>query len=450
MKTIVKNRAFMIFFVVLLLVITACGASEEAPLSERAAPTADVSQIVQAVLAQVEQQTVTPVAAPDSTIDADTIVAEVLAQVESAHKNDTSSAAPAVDTNQIVAEVLAQVESRLQQQSELDMTATDPSIEVAAGADIQNALIRLYQQANPSVVYIVIPSVGSGSGFVYNAQGYIVTNYHVVEAGSNYEVVFSNGDRRSADLIGADVDSDLAVIKVDALPEGVEPLPLAEADNIQVGQFVVAIGNPFGEQGSMSLGIVSGLDRSLRSQRQTQLGSSYTLPQVIQTDAPINPGNSGGPLLNLAGKVVGVNSAIASTTGTNSGVGFSIPVAAVRQVVPNLVENGEYVYPYLGASFASEITLDDQSTFGLTQSQGAYVLEVTQGSPAAKAGLIAANTTTGRGGDLIVDIDGQEIKDFSDLNSYLVFHTQAGQTIELSVLRAGELIVLPLTLGARP
>lgn len=450
MKTIAKNRGVVIIFVVLLLVLTACSTPEEAPVSEMAAPAADVDRIVQAVLAKVEPQVTPSIAPRDSTIDADALLEAVLAEVESQLERNPPATATVVDTDQIVEEVLAQVESRLEQQSEIDLAAPDHSTGVGVGTDIESTLVRLYREANPAVVYIVIPSIGSGSGFVYDAQGYVVTNYHVVESGSEYEVVFSNGLRQSAELVGSDIDSDLAVIKVDQLPEGVEPLPLAEADSIQVGQFVVAIGNPFGEQGSMSLGIVSGLDRSLPSQRQTRLGGSYTLPQVIQTDAPINPGNSGGPLLNLAGQVVGVNSAIASTTGTNSGVGFSIPVAAVRQVVPSLVENGEYVYPYLGVSFVSEISLDDQSKLGLSQTQGAYVTDVTQGGPADKAGLIAADPSTGRGGDLIVNLDGQEIKDFSDLNSYLVFHTKAGQTIEITLLRDGERTVLPLTLGARP
>jgi 2-alkenal reductase len=277
-----------------------------------------------------------------------------------------------------------------------------------------------------------------------------VTNNHVVEDGRSYEVVFANGERTSARLIGTDVDSDLAVIKVDQLPADIQPLPLAAADDIAVGQFVAAIGNPFGEQGSMSLGIVSGLGRSLPSQRETVMGSSYSLPQVIQTDAPINPGNSGGPLLNLMGDVVGVNSAIASTTGTNSGVGFSIPVAAVRRIIPSLIENGEYVYPYMGASFDSEITLSEKSELGLSQTLGAYVMGVSQDGPADNAGLIAANPMTRRGGDLIVEIDDQEITDFSDLNSYLVFHTAVGQTIQVTVLRDGQRVTLPLTLGARP
>jgi 2-alkenal reductase len=246
------------------------------------------------------------------------------------------------------------------------------------------------------------------------------------------------------------VDSDLAVIKVDELPDGVQPLPMGSSDDLAVGQFVVAIGNPFGEQGSMSLGIVSGLGRSLRSQRELETGSSYSLPQVVQTDAPINPGNSGGPLLNLDGEVVGVNSAIATTSGSNSGVGFSIPVKAVRRIVPSLIEDGSFEYPYMGAAFEDEISLDDQSTFDLPQTSGAYLVSITEGSPADEAGLKAASGTTGRGGDLIIAIDERPIADFDDLNSYLALETSVGQTITIRVLRDGETLDVPLTLGERP
>jgi S1-C subfamily serine protease len=358
-----------------------------------------------------------------------------------------------VDTHEIAGAVTAQVESELAQRGEIAPAMYAAAPVVAAGGEaesFQDTLTRLYREVNPSVVYIVVSSSASGSGFVYSQEGYIVTNRHVVAAGRSYEVVFAGGERQRAELVGADADSDLAVLKVDELPEGVEPLPLAGAEDVQVGQFAVAIGNPFGEQGSMSLGIVSGLGRSLPSQRGSASGSTYSLPQVIQTDAPINPGNSGGPLLNLEGQVIGVNAAIASTTGTNSGVGFSIPVAAVRQIVPSLIEDGKYVYPFMGASFDDDISLDDQAVYGVSQTQGTYVVSVTPGGPAATAGLVAADPRTGEGGDLIVEIDGQRIGDFSDLNSYLVFHTQVGQAIEITVLRDGERVVLPLTLGARP
>ena len=358
-----------------------------------------------------------------------------------------------VDTQERIETVLAQAESELARHDEI-VPAIEPAMPVAAvdeeAESIQDTLIRLYQEVNPSVVYIIVLSSGSGSGFVYSEDGYIVTNHHVAAAGRRYEVVFATGERLPATLVGTDADSDLAVIKVDELPDGAKPLLLADAEEIQVGQFAVAIGNPFGEQGSMSLGIISGLGRSLPSQRGTTTGSTYSLPQVIQTDAPINPGNSGGPLLNLEGEVIGVNAAIASSTGTSSGVGFSIPVAAVKRVVPSLIEDGKHVYPYMGASFDSEISLDEQAVYGVSRTQGAYVIDVTPGSPADRAGLIAADLRTGKGGDLIIDIDGRPIDDFSDLNSYLVFHTQIGQTINITVLRDGEHVVLPLTLGARP
>ena len=374
----------------------------------------------------------------------------VLVIVAACSPTGTASTVPVAataDASAIFATALPQVESPTAQPAEtIPINVPAP---VASG-DLEASIISVYRRANPAVVYIIVPSVGSGSGFVFREDGYIVTNNHVVESGRSFEVVFATGERQRAELVGSDVDSDVAVLKVDRLPDGVDPLRLGDSDSIQVGQFVVAIGNPFGEQGSISLGIVSGMGRSLPSQRETTSGSTYSLPEVIQTDAPINPGNSGGPLLNLAGEVLGVNAAIATTTGTNSGVGYSIPVSAVKLVVPSLIEEGRYVYPYMGAGFDSEVTLDEQTTYGLSQTQGAYVISVTAGSPADQAGLISANPNSGRGGDLVVAIDGRPIVDFSDLNSYLVFHTRVGQTIEITVLRNGERVVLPLTLGARP
>lgn len=381
------------------------------------------------------------------------------------------TAAPTVDTDAIVATVAAKWETQQVLVGDATATPTAEATDTPAAEppptptpapvlpinnpadtalDLQSALISVYERANPSVVQIIVPPVGSGTGFVYGEDGAIVTNNHVVSGGQRYEVVFSDGTRREAELVGTDVDSDLAVLKVDDLPEGVAPLPLADGDSLQVGQFVVAIGSPFGEEGSMSMGIISALGRSLSSRRNVGLSGSYSLPEVIQTDAPINPGNSGGPLLNLQGEVVGINSAIATATGVNSGVGFAIPVQAVRQIVPSLIAEGRYTYSYLGATFYEALSLEAQEAFGLSQTQGAYVVGVTAGSPAAEAGLIPADPTTGRGGDLVIAIDGQPIVDFSDMNSYLVFHTQPGQTIELTVLRGGEELVIPVTLGARP
>jgi 2-alkenal reductase len=370
------------------------------------------------------------------------------------------SVAPTVDTEAIAATVVSQLQSELQEAVEPTATAEPqptPSIvpvnENLPGVvegNLQQTLVEVYGQTNPSVVFIIVPPTASGSGFVYSEDGYIVTNNHVVSGGENIEVVFASGERLAAEVVGTDVDSDLAVLKVGALPEGVSPLPLADGESLQVGQFVVAIGNPFGEAGSMSLGIVSGLGRSLPSQRSIGIGSTYSLPGVIQTDAPINPGNSGGPLLNLSGEVVGINSAIASFTGTNSGVGFAIPVQAVEQIVPVLIETGAYEYPYVGASFDDEVSLAEQELYGLTQTQGTYVVDVVPDGPAAAAGLQGANQETGRGGDLIIAIDDQPVNNFGDLNSYLTFHTSAGQSVELTVLRGEEEVVLSLTLGNRP
>jgi 2-alkenal reductase len=323
--------------------------------------------------------------------------------------------------------------------------------------EIEDLLVGLYQKVNPSVVHILVYTsrndavpLGSGSGFVFDSEGRVVTNNHVVEDGNDFEVVFADGSRRWAEVIGNDVDSDLAVIQVDSLPPNVIPVTLGDSDQLRVGQFVIAIGNPFGEQGSMSLGIISGLGRSLESQRQLDnQGGRYSLPQVIQTDAPINPGNSGGPLLNLAGEVVGVNSAIRTTTGVNSGVGFSIPVNAVRRVIPRLIEEGQYIYAYMGVQIQS-LNLNLQDRLGLPRPSGAYVTGITPNGPAEDAGLIPAQGDDGQGGDLIVAIDGQPVQDTEQLISYLVFKADVGQTVELTVLRDGETITLPLTLGARP
>jgi 2-alkenal reductase len=361
---------------------------------------------------------------------------------------NSSAENTASDPAALVAQAVATLEAQFAAQPASQIVAVNGSTQLA-DSDLEAALISVYAQANPGVVYILVSNGTSGSGFVYSADGYIVTNNHVVSGGRDFEVVFATGERRSAEVVGSDVDSDLAVLQVEDLPAGVTPLPLAD-DSLQVGQFVVAIGNPFGEQGSMSFGIVSGLGRSLPSQRATGAGSSYSLPEVIQTDAPINPGNSGGPLLNLAAEVVGINAAIASTTGANSGVGFSIPVSVVRLVVPRLIDDGAYEYAYMGASFDAEVSLDELSVYGLDQTQGAYVISVTPGSPADDAGLIAANANTGLGGDLVVAIDDQAVNNFADLNRYLVTRAAAGQTVELTVLRSGRTVTLALTLGARP
>ncbi len=379
------------------------------------------------------------------------------------------TAAPTLDESAVVAAVMATLEA----QTPIEIGIPDPTAVaaianpaatpipaiVASAPDmvegLQERLVELYQQVNPSVVFILVNQtgfeLGSGSGFVYDDQGHIVTNAHVVADGDSYEVVLWDGERHSASLLGRDVDSDLAVLQLIDPPADLQPLPLGTVDEVQVGQFVIAIGNPFGEQGSMSLGIVSGLGRSLASQRITDFGGSYRLPRVIQTDAPINPGNSGGPLLNLAGEVVGVNSAIRTDTGVNSGVGFSIPVDAVRRVAPSLIANGRHVYPFMGISVLSpeDISLTERESLGLDdQEGGVYVTVVTPDSPADRAGVVSA--ASGQTGDLIIRLNGKDIHDFDDLNSFLVFEAEVGQVVAVTVLRNGMEVELNLTLGERP
>lgn len=324
-------------------------------------------------------------------------------------------------------------------------------------ADLENRFIEIYNRVNPAVVHIFVFDndgflLGTGSGFVIDQTGNIVTNNHVVADGREFEVVFASGERRRADLKGADVDSDLAVIQVDSLPAEVQPVPLGDSRNLQVGQFVIAIGNPFGEAGSMSIGVISGLGRTLESQHVVA-GGSFSIPQIIQTDAAINPGNSGGPLLNLNGEVIGVNSAILSTSGANSGVGFSIPVNAVRNISPALIANGKYTYPYIGISmWPQAFTLRQLEALGLPPN-GVFVTAVTEGTPADEAGLIGHNlspTTFTPDGDYIIAINGEPVRNSDELLSYLVFETTVGETVELTVLRDGNEISLPLTLGERP
>lgn len=358
--------------------------------------------------------------------------------------------APEISTEAIVQEAVATVQAQLPTPAPSVVETNLPAV----NSDLQNSLISIYQQVNPAVVHIRVFTgsqdfnipLGTGSGFLYDSEGHIVTNNHVVTDGDNFEVVYADGSRSTAAVVGTDVDSDLAVIKAESVPANVAPVVLGDSSAVQVGEFVAAIGNPFDETGSMSVGIVSGLGRTLLSQRVTENGGRYSLPQVIQTDAAINPGNSGGPLLNMKGEVIGVNSAILTETGVNSGVGYTIPVNAVKRVVPSLISDGEYVYPFIGIRMLTlDITLQEE--LGLSQTAGAYVTDVTPGSPADEAGLVGEE---GPGGDLIVAIDGQPVTTSDDLISYLVFETAVGQTVDLTVIRNDEEVVLPLTLGARP
>jgi len=333
--------------------------------------------------------------------------------------------------------------------------------------DPQEQLVALYARVSPGVVSIrTYDDQGSpysqGSGFVYDDQGHIVTNFHVIEGASQMEVDFPSGFKVYGTVIGTDLDSDLAVVRIEAPAEELHPLPLGDSEQLQVGQTVVAIGNPFGLDGTMTIGIVSALGRSLDSAHSAPSGGFFTAGDIIQTDAAINPGNSGGPLLNLRGEVVGVNRAIRTTNYTdggdplNTGIGFAIAVNILKRVVPELIATGRYDYPYLGVGSIDDLDLATIETLGLPRNTGAYVTNVVAGGPADQAGLRAGNQISGlagirAGGDLIIAIDGREVKRFEDLLRYLINYTSPGDQIVLTVIRAdGSQADLTVTLGKRP
>ncbi len=332
---------------------------------------------------------------------------------------------------------------------------------------LETRLTDLYRQASPGVVAIRVyddQGGGQGSGFVYDKQGHIVTNYHVVDGADKIEVDFLSGLKAWARVIGTDKDSDLAVLQVDDVPaEELHPLPLGDSDKVAVGQIAVAMGNPFGLKGTMTVGVVSALGRTLPSEHEAQQGGFFTTGDTIQTDAPINPGNSGGPLLNLQGEVIGINRAIRTSGVTmfgepvNSGIGFAVPSNIVKRVVPALIAHGHYDYPYLGISSLDDLSLEDLEKLGLPTTGGAYIISVVPGSPADKAGLQGAvplgehaADTLPPGGDLIVAVDGQPVREFNDLLHYLFTYTSPGDTITLTILRDGKERDVKLVLGKRP
>ncbi len=296
-----------------------------------------------------------------------------------------------------------------------------------------------------------------GSGFVWDQQGDIVTNNHVVDGADKVEVTYSDGTTVSAQVVGKDLNSDLAVIKVDTPADQLQRVQFADSTQVKVGELAIAIGNPFGLQGTMTVGIVSALGRTLPAGGSDQTGLAYTIPDIIQTDAPINPGNSGGVLVNDQGQVIGVTSAIESPVQANAGIGFAIPSALVQRVVPALIKNGSYEHPYLGIS-GTALTPDLAKAMNLKSDQrGALIEDITSGGPADKAGLHGSDRTVtidgqdvGVGGDIIVAVNNTSVKTMDDLIAYLTDQTEVGQKVSLTVLRNGKEITLDVTLGARP
>ncbi len=349
-----------------------------------------------------------------------------------------------------------------------------------------NSLPELFSKVEKSVVQVASKedtgiSLGStlGSGFVYDKNGYIVTNYHVVagsKAEGNVQITFLDGTVYNAMLIGGDPFSDLAVLKVegDNIPsDKLIPLPIGDSTSLRVGEQIAAIGNPFGLSGSMTEGIVSGLGRMIPSSPESPrnppddilppaaqpLSSTYSIPDIIQIDAPINPGNSGGPLLNIRGEVIGINTAIFSTTGASAGIGFAIPSNTIKKVVPSLIATGSYQHPYIGIA-GTDITPEIADALGLAEARGFLVTDVTPKSPAQKAGIQGGDggnsLTTIMGiemkleGDVILKIDDKTVRKIDDILTYLEREKKVGDTVQFTVLRNGGTENIKLTLGPRP
>jgi len=351
--------------------------------------------------------------------------------------------------------------------SDVPPTALPQSIEISADA-VELLLQNVYERTNPGVVNIDLSDdsgsdlteFGSGSGFVLDTAGHIVTNNHVVEGADEIDVTFADGRVVVARVIGADPYSDLAVIKVEMAADQLHPLEIGDSDAVKVGQRVIAIGNPFGLVGTMTVGIVSGKGRTLPADGATGTSGNFSNPDILQTDAAINPGNSGGPLLNSRGEVIGVNAAIRTdgTNRSNSGVGFAIPSNTVKRVAQQILKDGRASYPYLGVNVDNHFTIGELAVaLKLPVDKGVLVSSIVAGGPAEKAGLRGGDrqvTVRGipvvAGGDIIIAIDGDSIISFDQMIGYLSSQKLVGQEVTLTILRDGETLQLLLTLADRP
>ena len=408
-----KSRfQYFLLFGLLTIVLSACGGLSQAGL--------------------VEQDVLQPVDAPVEELVAPETPALSIPEESVSPSTDTIPA-PSSPTEAPVAQTPIQVA---------------PVAGLEAIAAQQQAFIDLYNRVNPAVVSITTDS-GSGSGFVFDTQGRVVTNNHVVEGARAVFVTFADGTSVDATILGRDPGSDLAALQIDPSEVALTAVPLANSDALQVGQIVIAIGNPFGLANTMTTGIISALDRMFPGATDGN-GNSFSIPNIIQTDAAINPGNSGGPLLDIYGNVIGVNTAIESPVRGNSGVGYAVPANIVSVVVPQLITNGSVSTPWLGIS-GQELNATINGQLNLNESQkGILIAEAVTGGPAAKAGLQGANPATGLGGDIITGINGRPIEVFDDLLGYIVQETAVGQTIQLEILRNGSTITVDLLLEARP
>ena len=319
-------------------------------------------------------------------------------------------------------------------------------------------LVELFEKSEEGVVKIRADSIdsftdtgGVGSGFVYDILGHIITNAHVVEGSDKITVTFLDGSQYNSEIIGVDRFTDIAVIKVNEKPRLLHPLTVGDSSFLKVGEGVAAIGNPFGLAGSMTSGIVSQIGRLLPSQ-----DTGFSIPDVIQTDAAINPGNSGGPLLNMTGEVVGINTAIQSSSGVYSGIGFAVPSNTISKIVPTLIEEGKYAHPWIGI-LGKDIDPDLAKVRGLDNAKGFLILNVIEGSPAEKAGLKGMSEISEIDGDeypvdgdIVISVDDKEVRNISDILIHLQREKTVGDEMVLGVLRDGEFMHITLELVERP
>jgi len=326
---------------------------------------------------------------------------------------------------------------------------------LSLGKDL--SLIQIFERAETGVVRVniqrseeVVSTNGVGSGFVFDKNGHIITNAHVVENSDKVVVTFLDGRSYNAEVIGVDPSTDISVIRVDADSSLLKPLLIGDSSNLKVGMQVAAIGNPFGLSGSMTSGIVSALGRLLPQE------SGFSIPDVIQTDAAINPGNSGGPLLNSRGEVVGINTAIQSATGEFTGVGFAIPSNTIAKIVPKLISDGTYHHPWVGIA-GRDINPDLAKVLHLTDARGFLIVNVVEGSPADKAGLKGSSETKEIdgieyliGGDVVLSVDGNVVRKIDDILIHLQRYKSVGDEMVLEILRDGRVTNIVVKLDERP
>lgn len=447
------------------LVLSACSATSQAALVEQAQTQIEegvseeqAAEILRQVASLIESQEITPADVANLAQQAANLADPQLA---AGQEPKTAPDAPAISGDSD--DVIAAYQGVLQQVYEtVSPSVVNIHVLVKNDAAAMGSEMPFEIPGMPGIPDGQMPeaqpySQGLGSGFVWDKQGYIVTNNHVAGDADKIEVTFSDGASVPAELVGTDPDSDLAVIKVDLPADYLQPVELGDSKQLKVGQLAIAIGNPYGLEGTMTVGIISALGRTLPADMGLSGAPSYSIPDVIQTDAPINPGNSGGVLVNDRSQVIGVTFAIESPSGANSGIGFVIPAAIVGRVVPSLIENGSYQHPYLGIRGGS-LNPAVAEAMGLEASQrGVLVGEVTPGGPADQAGLRGSSKTAeidgqevNLGGDVITAIDNTPIKDMDDLIAYLSNNTQVGQAVSLDLLRGGKNTQVEVELAARP